>query len=227
MTSLEIANAGVKSGPEMEVNAEIVERILHGVERDSWKSAIESRDIEKAVEEHVDRISSIMPNFNYEAFCVNKLIENTSRMSAEKALQYMGFVESIAYFYSKNFGEDVASLVITGLLVRNKSIGSISAHYYRIANEINSKSLALNALLQKNSKMLSSIYNMLSKENASIFRIFRRGKIMLLNKEGKRISRKLKRIEAKIRSNSEMLEAMERMLNKRAGKDAKNRAAQK
>ncbi|MEM3827134.1 MAG: hypothetical protein QXR58_00850 [Candidatus Micrarchaeaceae archaeon] len=209
MTSSEVLKDAVSFSYESSAKTTgIVERALRDVAEDNWKTKISDPKIIEELARHMSSMEKIIPGFRYEYIYSDRLISSIKHMEASSTIKFVRNLESIAYFYSKFFEVETASLVVLGLLSKTHGYSSAEQHRRIILRKLSAKAELYKKRISYYESRFDSMYAELRKTQSGIFRFLKRSRATRVSAEIKAISPRYKAAEAGFRRISKMIEKM-------------------
>ena len=180
----------------------LIEKAFRDVSREEWKSRLGDKEKMYLLEDHVSSMKGMLSDLNYETYCVDRLIENTTKMEVTAAEEYINLVESIALFYSKTLGKDVATAIITGLIMRTRDVKDVEKYYNEITYNLGRKITKYGRRVSNLDSKIEVLSNEFKKNSTGLLKFFKKEKAMSIKGRLKvvesRSNRTRKRLESAI-----------------------------
>ncbi len=209
-SSIEWNGESKRQGPFSIKSMNLIEKAFRDVSREEWKARIGDMDMMYLLEDHVSSMKGMLSDLNYETYCVDRLIENTAKMDVTEAENYVNLVESIAFFYSKTLGKDVATALITGLIMRAKDVKGVERYYNNITYNLGRKITVYGSRISRLDSRLEVLNNKLKKNSTGLLRFFKKEKVKSIKDKIKAVESKSDRTRERLKSTAGILDKVKR-----------------
>lgn len=180
-----------------EENHNMEHEAIKKIVRENWQKEIHekknARELMGLLEGHAQNIRNILGSLDYESTCMGNITANAKFMKSSEVKEYTRIIEALAVGYSYTYSKETLALLLSGLTQLSRDAKAARKHLDLFIETAKKRELISSGRAEKLKANQELLLFELKNNEASIFRIFRKRKILLLRRRIDRLGKSVNR----------------------------------
>jgi len=165
--------------------------------RENWQKEIRekknARELIGMLEVHAQNIRNILGSFDYESTCMGNITANAKFMKSSEVKEYTRIIEALATGYSYTCSKETLALLLSGLTQLSRDAKAARKYLDLFIENAKRKEFISSGRAEKLKANQELLLFELKNNEASLFRIFRKKRILLLRRRVDRLGKSMNR----------------------------------
>ncbi|MGC8538745.1 MAG: hypothetical protein ACP5MK_02660 [Candidatus Micrarchaeia archaeon] len=175
-----------------------IDEIASNIVRKEWTAKIKQAEMRELLENHVQKINSILGSKSYEVCIMKDFAATAKGMGSDELRRYIKMVEALSYAYKSEFGSELAEALVIGMVSKAKSLENMRKFYTMYVDRYGRRIRKLEDKSRKESAELESLVLKLKYNESSLFKFLRKKRITAIRRRIRVKDRRISALSAKI-----------------------------
>ncbi len=191
------------------IASQAVEAVISKNRKDKLKENLASKEI---LEAHLQNMKAILDSYEYELMNMQKILSHSKKMKVWDVQHYLSVLEALAYGYKRLYGSEITIPLLTGVIAKSTDLYTLNKYYDLLVGEIARRINLAESKAKIEERKIEELTLKLRYEESSIFKIFKKEKIMRIKKSIASKRRKIDSYMAKAGKYKSILSSTRSML---------------